>query len=128
MMLALAGSRRYAFQSIGALGAIEMTAPGRVVRVDRGLARLGVASRARQYYKIHATLDRKHSASWNREIIASLVRIDPANARPIAEGALLRLICGARSYVRYRREFGLASGARQRRPTIARGVATVPPG
>jgi hypothetical protein len=128
MMLALASSRRYAFQSIGALGVIEMTAPGRVACVDRGLARLGVVSRARQYYKIHATLDRKHSASWNREIIASLVRIDPANARPIAEGALLRLTCGARSYARYRREFGLASAARQRRPTSARGVAAVPPG
>jgi hypothetical protein len=119
MMLALAGSRRYAYQSIGALGVIEMTAPGRVVRVDRGLARLGVAARARQYYKIHATLDRKHSASWNREIIASLVRADPAAAPAIAEGALLRLTCGARCYERYRNELGVAGTARRRR-SIAR--------
>jgi hypothetical protein len=111
MMLALAVSRRYAFQSIGALGVIEMTAPGRVVLVDRGLARLGVASRARQYYKIHATLDRKHSASWNREVIASLVRADPAAAPAIAEGALLRLTCGARSYERYRSELGVTTSA-----------------
>jgi hypothetical protein len=127
MMLALAGSRRYAFQSIGALGVIEMTAPGRVVCVDRGLARLGVAARARQYYKIHATLDRKHSASWNREIIASLVRADPATAPAIAEGALLRLTCGARSYERYRRELGVAGKPARRRRAFAPGAGAVPP-
>jgi hypothetical protein len=129
MMLALAGSRRYAYQSIGALGVIEMTAPGRVVQVDRGLARLGVAARSRQYYKIHATLDRKHSASWNREVIASLVRDDPAAARAIAEGALLRLTCGARSYERYRRELGVAMPAgRRRRVTASAAEAAIPPG
>ncbi|MDB5407258.1 MAG: hypothetical protein JWL84_2170 [Rhodospirillales bacterium] len=127
MMLALAGSRRYAYQSIGALGVIEMTAPGRVVRVDRGLARLGIASRARQYYKIHATLDRKHSASWNREVIASLVATDPANARAIAEGALLRLTCGARSYERYRKELRVADRTgRRRRPLAAAAAAASP--
>jgi hypothetical protein len=127
MMLALAASRRYAFQSIGALGVIEMTAPGRVVLVDRGLARLGVASRARQYYKIHATLDRKHSASWNREVIASLVRADPAAARAIAEGALLRLTCGARTYERYRRELGVAEKP-GRRHGASVGEAELPVG
>jgi hypothetical protein len=129
MMLALAGSRRYAYQSIGALGVIEMTAPGRVVQVDRGLARLGVAGRARQYYKIHATLDRKHSASWNREVIASLVRADPQAARAIGEGALLRLTCGARSYERYRRELGVTMPAGGRRRAITSAAeAAIPPG
>jgi len=106
MMIALAANRRYAFQSLGALGVIEMTAPTRVAFVERGLARLGVEPRARQYYKIHATLDVKHSTAWNREVIHSLVAAHPTVAAPIAEGALLRLACGLRCYERYRREFG----------------------
>ena len=105
MMLALAANRRYAYHALGALGAIEMTAPGRVVLVDRGLARLGVKPRARQYYKIHATLDVKHSEAWNREIFQSIVAADPFAAPAIAEGALLRLTCGERCYARYWREF-----------------------
>lgn len=111
-MVALAAHRRYAYHSVGALGAIEMTAPGRVVLVDRGLARLGVAARVRQYYKIHATLDQKHSAAWNREAISTLVDIDPAAAPAIAEGALLRLTCGARCYQRYRKHFGFDTPVR----------------
>src|SRR5881394_4095617 len=42
LMVALALDRRYAYHSIGALGAVELTAPGRVAQVDRGLARLGI--------------------------------------------------------------------------------------
>ena len=38
MMVGLARNRRYAFQSIGALGVIEMTAPTRAGYVDRALA------------------------------------------------------------------------------------------
>jgi len=107
MMVALAANRRYAYQSIGALGAIEMTAPGRVRQVDRGLERLGVPKKARHYFSLHAVLDISHSASWNREILHTLVAAEPASARPIAEGALLRLRCGARCFRRYRQEFGL---------------------
>ncbi len=107
MMVALAINRRHAYQSIGALGVIEMTAPGRVALVDRGLGRLGVAKKARHYFSLHAVLDVQHSAAWNREILHSLVAAEPAAARPIAEGALLRLRCGGRCFRRYRREFGL---------------------
>lgn len=107
MMVALAANRRYAFQSLGALGVIEMTSPTRVGFVDRGLARLGVAPRARQYYKIHATLDVKHSAAWNREVFRSIVMLDPSAAPALFEGAFLRLRLGQRCYERYRREFGI---------------------
>jgi hypothetical protein len=105
MMVALAANRRYAYQSIGALGVIEMTAPGRVSQVDRGLERLGVPKKARHYFSLHAVLDIRHAEAWNREILHSLVSADAALARPIAEGALLRLRCGARCFRRYRREF-----------------------
>lgn len=105
MMVALAANRRYAYQSIGALGAVEMTAPGRVSLINDGLRRLGCSAQARRYFQLHAGLDIKHSETWNREIIRPLVEADPASARPIAEGALLRLSCGARCFERYRSRF-----------------------
>lgn len=107
LMTALATNRRYAFQSIGALGVIEMTAPDRAAHVARALTRLGVDKASRHYFDLHAVLDRKHSADWNREVLFPLVAGDPSLAHPIAEGALMRLAAGARCYERYRREFGL---------------------
>lgn len=109
LMLALATNRRYAYQSIGALGAIELTAPGRAEQVNAGLRRLGVGGAARRYFALHATLDRKHSAAWSREVLHTLVAEDPDVAQPIAEGALLRLHAGARCFDRCRRELGLSA-------------------
>jgi hypothetical protein len=102
LMVALAWNRHYAYQSVGALGVIELTAPGRAVRVNEGLKRLGVGPKARQYFALHATLDVQHSAAWNREVLRPLVAAEPRCARPIAEGALLRLSAGARCFARYR--------------------------
>ena len=107
LMVALAANRHYAYQSIGALGAIELTAPGRSALVNQGLKRLGVGGAARRYFALHATLDVKHSLAWNREVIAPLVASDPRLATAIAEGALMRLNAGARCFGRYRRELGL---------------------
>jgi hypothetical protein len=107
LLVALAANRRYAYHAIGALGAIEMTAPGRVVQVDKGLARLGVAPGARRYFSLHAVVDLRHSASWNAEVIEPLVAAEPRAARAIAEGALMRLQAGARCYARYRERLGL---------------------
>lgn len=102
LMVALAANRRYAYHSVGALGAIEMTAPGRVSKVNNGLRRLGISAPARSYFQLHAGLDIKHSEAWNREVIRPLVAANPEVARPIAEGALLRLNAGARCFERYR--------------------------
>ncbi len=107
LMLALAAHRRHAYRSIGALGAIELTAPGRARKVNAGLKRLGIGGEARRYFALHATLDVKHSEDWNREIIGPLVENDPRLARPIAEGALLRLRAGQRCFERYKKEIGL---------------------
>lgn len=107
LMVALAANRRYAYQAIGALGAIEMTAPGRVAQVNEGLKRLAVPAAARTYFQLHATLDIKHSRAWNEEVLHTLVEADPRCARPLAEGALMRLACGARCFERYREHFGL---------------------
>jgi hypothetical protein len=91
-----------------ALGVIEMTAPDRVALVDRGLDRLGVPKKARHYFALHTILGVKHSAAWNHEILRSLVAAEPRAARPIGEGALLRLRCGGRCFRRYCREFRLS--------------------
>ena len=107
LMMALSVNRRYAYQSIGALGAIEMTAPTRVGYVNEGLKRLGVGFESRKYFQLHATLDIKHSQAWNSEVLYSLVNSNPKTAKPIAEGALMRLCSGARTYNRYKTYFGL---------------------
>jgi hypothetical protein len=104
LMVALAMNRRYVYQSIGALGAIELTAPGRAALVNRGLKRLGFSGQVRRYFALHATLDVKHSEAWNREVLRPLVAENPEVALAIAEGALLRLTAGARCFERYRRE------------------------
>ena len=107
LMAGLAANRRYAYQSIGALGVIELTAPGRAIYVAQALRRLGINGKARLYFELHATLDVRHSAAWNREVIHPLIAADPTLAAPIAEGALLRLRAGARCFERYRAEFAV---------------------
>jgi len=104
LMVALAMNRRYAYQSIGALGVIELTAPGRAAFVNRGLKRLGFGGEVRRYFALHATLDIKHSDAWNREVLRPLVAQNPDVAPALAEGALLRLTAGARCFERYRHE------------------------
>lgn len=107
LLIGLAANRHYAYQSIGALGAIELTAPGRAAYVDAALTRLGLSTSTKQYYALHAVLDVKHSAAWNKEIIGPLVSADSSLCLPIAQGALMRLNAGARCFVRYREHFGL---------------------
>ena len=106
-MAGLAANRRYAYHAVRALGAIELTALTRVSLVNKGLKRLGVSAEGRQYFQLHAGLDVRHSAAWNREVIAPLVRADASLTVPIAEGALMRMRCGERCFERYRRELGL---------------------
>lgn len=106
-MAALAANRRYAYHSVGALGVIEMTAPARSAATSAGLKRLGVKAGNRHYFALHAVLDIKHSMAWNAEAIQPLISDAPEVAVAIAEGALMRLECGARCFERYRSHFGL---------------------
>ncbi|MDX3910496.1 MAG: iron-containing redox enzyme family protein [Sphingobium sp.] len=104
-MTAMATSRRYAWHSVGALGVIELTAPGRSAMVAKGLRRIGLSEKQRRYFDLHAVLDIKHSEDWNREALIPLIAEDPRRATAIAEGALMRLTCGARCFERYRAKF-----------------------
>jgi hypothetical protein len=101
-MTALATTRRYTYHSVGALGVVELTAPSRVAKVAQGLKRLNVDAKLRKYFDLHAILDLKHSEDWNREALRPLVQSDPESAVYIAEGALMRLICGAQCFDAYR--------------------------
>jgi Iron-containing redox enzyme len=103
-MTAMATRRDHAFHSVGALGAIELTAPSRSACTAAGLKRLGFTGRERHYFDLHAVLDVRHSEEWNKEVLAPLVAEDPARAVAIAQGALMRLKCGARCYEQYRAE------------------------
>jgi hypothetical protein len=105
-MTAMAANRRYAWHALGALGAIELTAPGRSRATADGLKRLGLDGKARRYFELHAVLDVRHSADWNAKVIRPLVAEDPRRARALAEGALIRLAAGARCFARYRQELG----------------------
>jgi hypothetical protein len=101
-MTAFATTRRYTYQSIGALGVVELTAPTRVGAVAEGLKRLGRSPEQRKYFVLHAHLDVEHSKAWNAEALAPLVEENPACARHIAEGAVMRLICGEQCFETYR--------------------------
>ena len=103
-MTAMATTRRYAWLSVGALGVVELTAPGRSAATAAGLRRIGFSDRERRYFDLHAVLDVKHSEDWNREALRPLVEEDPRRATAIAEGALIRLKCGERCFERYRAE------------------------
>src|SRR4051794_11835566 len=103
-MTAMASTRRYAWHSVGALGVIELTAPGRSAAVAAGLRRLGFSGRERRYFDLHAVLDVKHSEAWNAEALRPLVQEEPRRATALAEGALIRLRRGARCFERYRAE------------------------
>ncbi len=100
-MVGMATTRRYAYQALGALGAIELTAPGRAKKVSAGMRRIGLDGRMRAYFDLHGALDVAHSRAWIREVIRPLVEADPDCGRFIAEGALIRLTCGQRCFDRY---------------------------
>lgn len=106
-MAGLAIHRHTAFQAVGALGVIELTAPSRAAMVAAGLKRLGVPAKQRHYFDVHAVLDIRHSQAWIAEVIVPLVEEDPRRAPAIAEGALMRLSCGAACFERYRGELGM---------------------
>ncbi|MFL5261348.1 MAG: iron-containing redox enzyme family protein [Anaeromyxobacteraceae bacterium] len=113
LLVALASSRRYAHHALGALGAIELTAPTRAVHVVAALRRVGVSREGTRYFALHATLDVKHSEAWNREVFGPIVAADPSVAPYLAEGALMRLAAGARCFERYRRELGAGAAPSQ---------------
>jgi hypothetical protein len=108
-LTALSTTRRYAWHAVGALGVVELTAPGRVAMVAQGLKRLGHPPVVRKYFDLHAVLDVRHAEDWIANCLRPLVSERPGVARYLAEGALIRLTCGLRCFETYRSLLGLAA-------------------
>jgi hypothetical protein len=108
LLAGLAANRRYAWHSLGALGAVELTAPTRAVKVVEALERVGLSGEAVHYFKLHSTIDVVHWNGWRDEALLPVLQAQPEVAPYIAEGALMRLAAGARTFERYRREFSLS--------------------
>jgi hypothetical protein len=106
-LTAFATTRRYAWHAVGALGVVEFTAPSRVAMVARGLRRLEHPPVVRKYFDLHAVLDLKHADDWIANCLRPLVRDNPGVVQYLAEGALMRLLCGQRCFEAYRSHFGL---------------------
>lgn len=101
LLVAFSANRQFAYHALGALGAVELTAPWRATHVAAGLKRLGVGSE-RKYYALHATLDVEHSKAWNEEVLEPLARERPEVMRSMAEGAVMRLLAGQQCFNAYR--------------------------
>ncbi|MDO1559497.1 iron-containing redox enzyme family protein [Brevundimonas sp. 2R-24] len=101
ILVAFSTTRRYAYHALGALGAVELTAPWRSAQVAAGLKRLGIGAE-RKYYALHATLDVEHSKAWNEEVLLPLATERPECVRSLAEGAVMRLMAGAACFEAYR--------------------------
>ena len=105
LLTGLAYNRRYAYHSIGALGAIELTSTTRAPRVVEALDRLGIPKEASHYFRLHATVDIGHWRGWCDNVAVPIVAARPEAAVCIAEGALMRLTAGERTFARYRAHF-----------------------
>jgi hypothetical protein len=113
LLAGLAYNRRYAWHSLGALGAVELTAPTRAVKVVEALERVGLDGEAVYYFKLHGTIDVVHWRGWRDNALIPVLETQPGLAPYIAEGALMRLNAGARTFDRYRRELGLSLRAKR---------------
>jgi hypothetical protein len=111
-LTAFSTTRRYAWHAIGALGVVELTAPGRVSKVGQGLKRLGHPPVVRKYFDLHAVLDVRHAEDWIANVLRPLVADDPERAPWLAEGAVMRLACGAACFDLYREHLWLSDARR----------------
>ncbi|MES2822372.1 MAG: iron-containing redox enzyme family protein [Pseudomonadota bacterium] len=122
MMLGLATTRRYTYQSLGALGVAELTAPQRTAKVSLGMQRLGLSPWIRSFYDLNTALNVAHQRSWMAEIIHPLVAANPECAQFIAEGALMRLHGDQLCFNRYSAELGMTKNRHTPNPLSPRAT------
>jgi hypothetical protein len=85
------------------------------VKVVAALDRLGVAREASHYFRLHSTVDIVHARDWRDEVLIPLLSERPELSCWLAEGALMRLRAGQRTFERYRRELARSSVPSQER-------------
>lgn len=100
-LLGLVSNRRYTFQALGALAAIELTIGADAKLLGAGLQRLGFSLESCAYFDSRARLSRARSYAWNHDVILPLVAQDARCATALAEGALMRLASVKRCFERY---------------------------
>jgi Iron-containing redox enzyme len=106
LMHALAANRHYAYQSVGALGVMELGMAGPARMTSLALKRLGFSLEAVAYFASRSKLSILRAHSWAYDVILPLVADDARVARAVAEGALMRLAAEASCIQRYERELG----------------------
>jgi Iron-containing redox enzyme len=101
IMTGIFTTRRYIYHAIGALGVMELSAPQRLRKISAGMQRLGLASCMREYSDLLPSSRISHAQCWIREVLRSLIDENPACAKFIAEGALMRMLCNEHCFNRY---------------------------
>ncbi len=112
LLNAMAAHRQYAFHAVGAIGITALMDEGRAQAYARGLARLKVPAKARGYFAARTIRDGSAMAAWMDQVIVPLARQNAARARSIAEGAVMRVMTGARCHEAFRLKFATALQAR----------------
>lgn len=90
-LLFYAGYYESPLMLVGALWATELMLPRRTKCLAAGLRRLGFSADEYQFMTIHSECDGRHADDWLKQVVMPLINLDPKNARPIAQGILLRL-------------------------------------
>ncbi|MBC7415195.1 MAG: hypothetical protein H7327_09710 [Herminiimonas sp.] len=102
LMRGLSLNSRYAYHTVGAIAALDLGVPHRIRQVVQGLRRFGVRPLVRGDRRALPTgEDMPKSNEWLHAVVAPLVTADSACMQAIAEGALMSMLSGERSFDRY---------------------------
>lgn len=99
-------SPRYSYHAIGAIGALELGVAQRLKHIATAIRRVGLRplmriARPSPLPTRPVARDGSSQQGWLHNVIRPLVDADPASARAIAEGALMRFWCNERCFDRY---------------------------
>lgn len=94
VLLALHRGRFY--EAIGYYAVTEYLVPDRFQHVVTGWRRNQFDEQGLEYHRLHIRMDAIHASGWLNQVIAPLVAADPDARRPIAIGALYRLVTSHR--------------------------------
>lgn len=104
IMAGIFTTRRYIYHAIGALGVTELSTPQRLRKISAGMQRLGLANRMHGYSDVQSLSRISHAQLWIRDVLRALIDENPACAKFIAEGALMRMLCNEHCFNRYSAE------------------------
>jgi hypothetical protein len=78
-------------EALGTLGAVEMLARRRFMKLTAGFDRVGLLGDAQTYHRLHIEVDSDHTEGWLEHVIAPMVEHEPEARLGIARGAYYRL-------------------------------------